>query len=87
MITNITGKNQLTVPAKIAALAGIKPGARLDWRHTKRKHILEVRILPDRATQATELMGIGIKYKNSDTDTVANLICDRGKDESEQKGG
>ena len=87
MITKITGKNQVTVPAKIAAQAGIKPGSRLDWRQTKRKHILEVRILPDIATQATELRGHGIKYKNRKANTVANLIREREKDESGRNGG
>ncbi len=87
MITKITGKNQVTVPAKIVAQAKIKPGSRLDWRQTKRKHILEVRILPDKATLATELRGRGSKYKNQNTNTVANLIRERATDESERNGG
>ena len=31
MITTITGKNQITIPAKLAVQLNIQPGMRIDW--------------------------------------------------------
>ena len=45
MITTVTGKNQVTVPAKLAAAEGIEPGTRFAWSFTEREHVLEVRVL------------------------------------------
>ena len=51
MITTVTGKNQVTVPAEIVGKVGLKPGMRLVWRMTDREGVLEVRVLPDTATR------------------------------------
>jgi bifunctional DNA-binding transcriptional regulator/antitoxin component of YhaV-PrlF toxin-antitoxin module len=52
MITRMTGKNQVTVPAEIVGKAGLKTGTRLDWKTTDREGVLEVHVLPDQATFA-----------------------------------
>jgi AbrB family looped-hinge helix DNA binding protein len=31
MITTVTGKNQITIPAKLANQLGIQPGTRIEW--------------------------------------------------------
>jgi AbrB family looped-hinge helix DNA binding protein len=82
MITKVTGKNQVTIPAKIAAAEGIQPGTRLDWESTDEENVLRVLILPDPATLAAELRGRGSTYKRSGSDPVANLIRERAESES-----
>lgn len=77
MITRVTGKNQVTVPAEIAGKAGLKPGSRLEWRLTDRKDILEVRVLPDRASVAQALRGRGKKSMKRHGSPVDRLIAER----------
>ena len=62
MNTTVTGKNQVTVPAKLATACGIVPGSRLDWEATNDPGIVLVRILPDRRTIANGLRGAGRRY-------------------------
>ena len=83
MITKVTGKNQVTVPARIAAIEGIKAGTRLQWLRTKEEHVLEVRVLPDQASLAPETRGRGSAYKRGDSDAVANLVRERAESESD----
>ena len=52
MITRVTGKNQVTVPAEVAAAEGIELGTRLAWSFTEREHVLEVRVLKSVAEAA-----------------------------------
>ncbi len=54
MITTITGKNQVTVPAAIASHANIHIGTRLDWEPGESSDTIIVRVLPD-----TRLIGTG----------------------------
>ena len=77
MITTVTGKNQVTVPASIAAQANVHPGTRFDWEVTDAEHTLLVRILPDRATLAAQLRGAGRTFKKRGSSAVANLIAER----------
>ena len=84
MITTITGKNQVTVPAAIATKEGIHPGTRLDWEIAD-EHTLLVRILPDRAELASALRGTGRRHKRKGASAVSNLITERER-ESEGRG-
>ncbi len=47
MITRITGENQVTVSAEVAAAEGVELelGTRLAWSFAEREHVLEVRVL------------------------------------------
>lgn len=85
MITKVTGKNQVTVPARIATEAGIHPGTRLIWSTTEQEGVLEVRVVPDRGTLAASLRSAGRKHLRSGADPVRNLIRQREK-ESRQRG-
>ena len=71
MITTITGKNQVTIPAELARREGLRPGTRLEWRATERPHILEVRVLRAR------------RHPGSPVD---RLVRER-QDEDHQRGG
>jgi bifunctional DNA-binding transcriptional regulator/antitoxin component of YhaV-PrlF toxin-antitoxin module len=78
----MTGKNQVTVPAEIAAKAGMKSGTRLDWRMTDREGILEVHILPSQAALASGLMGRGNSFKRAAGSPVSRLLAEREQEEN-----
>ncbi len=48
MITTVTGKNQITIPAELARELDIAPGTRLDWAKGE-TGVLIVKIIPNRA--------------------------------------
>lgn len=83
MITRITGKNQVTVPAEIVAKTGLRSGTRLEWRLTNKRDVLEVRVLPDRASLAQALRGRGRKALRRRGSPVDRLIAERSLEESE----
>ena len=86
MITRITGKNQVTVPAEIVDKAGLKAGTRLDWRTTDREGVLEVRVLPDHITLAAGLRGRGNSFRQQDGSAVARLHRERETEEDAGSG-
>ncbi len=59
MITTVTGKHQITIPAKLAHQLGIAPGSRLQWQAGAEPGTVSIRILPDRRTLANTLLGAG----------------------------
>lgn len=77
MITRITGKNQVTVPAEIARKEGMRPGTRLEWRPTDRAHILEVRVLPDPVSLSGYLRGRGNRSRRYAGSAVDRLVEQR----------
>jgi bifunctional DNA-binding transcriptional regulator/antitoxin component of YhaV-PrlF toxin-antitoxin module len=87
MITTITGKNQVTVPAAIVAEADLRPGTRLDWE-VAGEGVLVVRVLPDRASVAHELRGSGRSHRRrKGTSAVANLVAERAREDEETPRG
>lgn len=65
MITTVTGKHQITIPAKLAAAMGIVPGSRLEWLPTNQPSVIRVRVLPDRKAIANGLLGAGRPFLGS----------------------
>ncbi len=59
MITAITQKNRVTIPAEIGRLFGIKPGYELNWQPIEGKEEILVRIIPHRGELARRLLGTG----------------------------
>lgn len=84
MITTITGKNQVTVPAAIVGRANIHPGTRLDWEQGEAEDTLIVHVLPDTATTASRLRGRGKKYKRHGSNAVQNLVREREREDQER---
>ena len=82
VITRITGKNQVTVPAEVVEKAGLRPGTRLEWRITRRADVLEVRVLPNPAALAQALRGAGKRSLRKRGSPVERLIAQRGEEES-----
>lgn len=83
MITRVTGKNQVTIPARIAAMEGMEPGTRLEWVPTDREHVIEVRVLPNIARVASALRGRGAKYAKRAGSVVDRLMDERRREDRE----
>jgi len=76
MITTVTQKNMITIPAEVGRRLGIKPGYRLDWQPVEGKEEILVRVIPDRGELARRLLGAGRKFA-PERDAVAELIQER----------
>lgn len=79
MITTVTQKNMVTIPAEVGRLFGIKPGYRLDWQPVEGKDEILVRVIPDRGELARRLLGTGKRF-SPERDAVADLIAERSLD-------
>lgn len=83
MITTVTEKNQITIPAKLAAQLNILPGTRLDWSITQ-DGVLVARPLPPRGTLARKAAGMGRTWLKDRVDPMADLIQSRIEDDAEE---
>jgi bifunctional DNA-binding transcriptional regulator/antitoxin component of YhaV-PrlF toxin-antitoxin module len=84
MITKVTGKNQVTVPAALARNVGIRVGTRLEWHETDREGVLQVRVLPDRGTLASRMRSAGRKHLKPGARPVENLLRERRRESDER---
>lgn len=80
MITTVTRKNMVTIPAEVGRAFGIKPGWRLQWIPDVERNEIVVHVIPDRGELARRLMGSGRKF-SPERDSVAELIVERESDE------
>ena len=80
MITTVTQKNMVTIPAEVGRKFGIKPGWRLDWQPVEGRDEILVRVIPDRGELARRLLGAGRKF-SPDRDSVAELMAEREAEE------
>ena len=76
VITTVTQKNMVTIPAEVARKFGIKPGWKLDWQPVEGQNEVIVRVIPDRGELARRLLGTGRTF-SPDRDGVAELIAER----------
>jgi AbrB family looped-hinge helix DNA binding protein len=76
MITTVTQKNMVAIPAEVGRKFGIKPGWRLDWQPVEGRDEILVRVIPDRGERAHRLLGSGRKF-SPDRDSVAELVAER----------
>lgn len=83
MITTVTGKNQITIPAKLATMAGIEPGIRIDWTFSEDGRLIG-ELLPSRSELARKAAGMGRAWLARDEDPVAQLIEERGEADLEE---
>lgn len=82
MITKITGKNQVTLPAKLVKTLGLTPGTELEWEIGPNRTLIATP-RPTRAQRAAALWGAGRKYLRPGSDPVGDLIAERLQDEDE----
>jgi AbrB family looped-hinge helix DNA binding protein len=83
MITKVTGKNQITIPAKLARQLGIQPGQRIDWS-IEEDGVLTARLLPSRSELARQAAGMGRQWLETDMDPIADLIEERENADKEE---
>lgn len=80
MITTITDKNQITIPAELVKQLDLQPGTRLDWS-VQGDGALLVRPLPSRGELARKVCGMGRQWPVAGADPIAELIADRVQDD------
>ncbi|MEZ4725585.1 MAG: AbrB/MazE/SpoVT family DNA-binding domain-containing protein [Caldilineaceae bacterium] len=80
MITTVTGKNQITIPAQLVKELNIQPGARIDWSMGEDGMIFG-RLLPHRGALARKVAGMGRDWIKPGTDPIADLIRERNQDD------
>ena len=85
MVTTVTGKRQVTVPAEIAAAANIEVGTRFDWALSKNGREIHVTILPNRRQLLDSVYGAGRKYLKPGESFVTALIEDRIHDDEDRE--
>jgi AbrB family looped-hinge helix DNA binding protein len=76
MITTVTQKNRITIPAEVGRKLGIKPGWKLDWQPVEGREEILVRVIPDRGELAHRLLGSGRKF-SPDRDAISELVAER----------
>jgi AbrB family looped-hinge helix DNA binding protein len=79
MVTTVTQKNMVTIPAEVGRKLGIKPGWKLDWQAIEGREEILVRVIPDRGELARRLLGQGSRLF-PDRDSVAELVAERAED-------
>lgn len=79
MITTVSQKNMITIPADVARQLGIKPGYRLDWQVVEGKDQIIVRVIPDRGELARRMLGAGRKYSPK-RNAVKELVEERARE-------
>ena len=83
MITTVTGKNQVTIPAELARELDIAPGTRLDWARGAEGTLI-VKIIPNRAELARQLAGRGRRHLGQSKDPIRDLVEDRVRGDQEE---
>src|SRR3984893_5523500 len=83
MITTVTGKNQITIPAELARELNISPGTRLDWAKGE-TGVLIVKIIPNRAELARRLAGRGRRHLREGSNPIRDLVEDRVREDLQE---
>jgi AbrB family looped-hinge helix DNA binding protein len=83
MITTVTGKNQITIPAKLADQLDIHVGTRIEWS-VGGDGILIARLLPGRGDLARKASGMGRPWITEGVDPIGELIKERDKSDSDK---
>jgi AbrB family looped-hinge helix DNA binding protein len=83
MITTVTGKNQITIPAQLVKALDIQPGTRIDWSIGE-DGILLARLLPHRGALARKVAGMGRNWVKPGTNPITELIDERNQDDVDE---
>ena len=83
MITTVTGKNQITIPAALARKLNIESGQRIDWTIGD-DGVLIARLLPQRGELARHAAGMGRDWLEDGEDPVADLIEERVRNDEDE---
>jgi AbrB family looped-hinge helix DNA binding protein len=83
MITTVTGKNQVTIPADLARELNIKAGTQLEWSKDE-NGVLHAKPLPSRGELADRLQGLGRQWLQPGDDPIARLIEERVREDEDE---
>lgn len=83
MITTVTGKNQITIPAKLARQLNIEPGTRIDWSIGEDGTLI-AHPLPRRSALAQKTAGMGRAWLPENADPVGDLIRERAQEDKDE---
>jgi AbrB family looped-hinge helix DNA binding protein len=83
MITTVTGKNQVTIPSRLARKLKIQPGTRLYWSIDDQGQLV-AQPLPSRGELARRVAGMGRPWLPEGADPVGELIRERSESDSEE---
>lgn len=78
MITTVTQKNMITIPAALGRQSGIRPGYRFYWQPVVERDEILVRVIPDRKELARRLLGAGRRF-SPERSAVDELIAERAE--------
>lgn len=84
MITTVTGKNQITIPAKLARSLEIQPGTRLDWSIGAHGELVG-HIILERGALARKTAGMAQQWLDEGADPVGDLIRERIEDDANEE--
>lgn len=85
MITQVTGKNQITLPVDVVEQLGIHRGSRIEWLVDRKGTTGRFRVLPSRAELAQNLFGAGRKHVKPGENWVKELCHDREQESTERE--
>ncbi|MBX3734772.1 MAG: AbrB/MazE/SpoVT family DNA-binding domain-containing protein [Verrucomicrobiae bacterium] len=83
MITTITGKNQITLPADLVRELDWRPGHQIVWTKADDGSLVGRR-KPTRSELARKLGGRGRKYLTTGSNPVAELVAEREREDGEE---
>lgn len=81
MQSTVTGRNQVSIPARLARKLGIHRGSRVAWEETDEADCVLVRVLLDREQQLEALSGSGRRWLRDGVDPVGDLVRARASEE------
>jgi bifunctional DNA-binding transcriptional regulator/antitoxin component of YhaV-PrlF toxin-antitoxin module len=79
MISTLTGKNQVTVPAELARELSLEPGTQLDWTAGPTPNTILIRILPSKRQVLDRIQALGATIKNRNL--IEELIQERASED------
>lgn len=84
MITTVTGKNQITLPADLVRKLDLRPGVQIEWSETPDGELLGRRRLT-REELAGKLAGSWRHLKQPGSDPVRDLVEERAREDEEEQ--
>lgn len=82
MITRVTGKNQLTIPAALAREFQIVAGSEVEWRRGAGDDMICLHVRPSPAAILHQVREVGAPYRNKADKALRELRRMRNEDDT-----
>ena len=83
MVTLVTGKNQVTIPARLARERGIEAGSRVEWLSGSKPNELRLRVQPGRKALLRAVRELGDRCAGRGPSALKTLARLREQDEAD----